>query len=128
MNRSILWTDPWEGYETRTEAEIKALRYNKGKLRYDLLPWEWKEGLTQVLQMGAEKYDDNNWRKGMSNTDIMASLERHLIEYQKGSDNDGESNLHHMLHVAWNALAIYYFDMYNFDNDNRFIEVNKNGS
>lgn len=43
------------------KKEDKGLRYNNGKLRYDLLePFALQE-LVRVFTKGAEKYEDNNW-------------------------------------------------------------------
>lgn len=39
-------------------------RYNKGKLRYDLVPVRAQEEYVKVLTSGAQKYSDNNWRMG----------------------------------------------------------------
>jgi uncharacterized HAD superfamily protein len=45
----------------------------------------------------------------MSWNSIVASLKRHLSEYEKGVDFDEETKLLHMAHVAWNAMAIVSF-------------------
>lgn len=88
----------------------QGLRYNDGKTRFDLLePWAI-EKLTEVFTMGAKKYADDNWLKGMPWSSVGASLKRHLSEYEQGEDYDKESGLLHMQHVAWNAMALlsYY--------------------
>lgn len=41
----------------------EGLRYNKGKLKYDLVhPWA-HEQMVKVLTNGANKYGDRNWEK-----------------------------------------------------------------
>lgn len=82
-------------------------RYNAGKMRIDLLPYEWIDGLGRVLTMGAAKYAPRNWEKGLSWGDTVASLERHFLAWKAGEDYDPESKLHHMIHVAWNALVLF---------------------
>lgn len=96
----------------------QGLRYNKGKLRYDLLEPYAIEQLVKVFTRGAEKYEPGNWLKGMPWMDVIASLERHLAEFKKGSDFDNETQILHMAHCAWNALAIvsYYKHRPEFDN------------
>lgn len=86
-----------------------AKTYDAGKLRFDLLPPEWEQGLAQVMTMGAAKYADRNWEKGLDWGRRYSSLRRHLNAFWAGEDFDPESGLHHLVHVAWNALAIYTF-------------------
>lgn len=88
----------------------EGLRYNKGKRRVDLVPPSLIEGVADVLDFGARKYDDNNWRKGMKWSSVMASLKRHLLAFEKGEDYDPESGLLHIDHVGCNVafLKEYY--------------------
>ena len=97
-----------------------GLRYNKNKIRFDLLEPYAIEQLAKVFTKGAEKYEPNNWLKGMPWMDVVASLKRHLNEFEQGVDFDEETNLYHMAHVAWNAMAIvsYYKHKPEFDNRN----------
>lgn len=88
----------------------QGLRYNTGKLRYDLLHPLATEGIVKVLTKGAEKYLPKNWEKGMSWMSVVASLKRHLAAFEKGEDFDPETGLLHMDHVQCNAhfLSAYY--------------------
>lgn len=87
-----------------------GLRFNQGKLRYDLLPPFAMEQYAKVMTRGAVKYPERNWEKGMSWSNVIASLKRHLAEIEKGNDYDEETGLLHSAHVAWNAMALteYY--------------------
>lgn len=63
--------------------------------------------------MGAEKYEDNGWRKRiMEDKRVLASGMRHREAYRKGQMYDEESGLHHLLHSAWNDLCLYYYDVH----------------
>lgn len=90
--------------------EEKGLRYNAGKLRWDLLHPVAQEGIVGVLTRGAEKYAPRNWEKGLSWTSTIASLKRHLAAIERGEDYDEESGLKHIDHVQCNAhfLSAYY--------------------
>ena len=92
-----------------SEQPETGARYNEGKLRYDLITPLGLEMLAEVYTYGATKYADRNWEKGLSMTQCFASLMRHAWAWMQGQDYDYESNLHHMAHVAWNALAICHF-------------------
>lgn len=90
--------------------ESKGLRYNEGKLRYDLIHPVAQEGLVKVLTKGAEKYAPRNWEKGMEWSKIIASLKRHLAAIERGEDYDKETGLLHVDHLQCNAhfLSAYY--------------------
>lgn len=91
----------------------EGLRYNEGKVRYDLLHPFAKEQLAKVFTMGAKKYAENNWQKGMPWSKVLASLHRHLEAIERGEDYDIESGLLHAAHVEWNAHALCaYYKIY----------------
>ena len=85
----------------------EAMKFDKDKPRMDLLDADAMEGLAKVLTFGAEKYAANNWRKGISNTRLIAALIRHLFAIQRGEDIDPESGLPHIDHVGccWMFLS-----------------------
>ncbi len=91
---------------SRVTPGKEASRYNSGKLRYDLIPTLAQEELALVYTAGAGKYDDNNWRKGMPYSEIIASLERHVAKFKAGSDVDPEFGIHHLSHAAWNCFTL----------------------
>ena len=88
----------------------KGIRYDQGKLRYDLVNPIAHEGMVDILTFGAQKYAARNWEKGMAWSKVIASLKRHLAEIEKGEDYDKESGRLHADHVACNAhfLSAYY--------------------
>jgi hypothetical protein len=96
-----------------------GLRYDEGKTRLDLIPAEWIEGLGQVLTMGAAKYEPRNWEQGMPYSKVYGPLLRHANKFQGGESHDPESGLHHLLHVAWNALALYTYEQRGIGEDDR---------
>lgn len=93
--------------ESKKEA---GLRFNQGKLRYDLLHPAATEGTVKILTKGSLKYAARNWEKGMSWTSVLASLKRHLAEFEKGVDFDAETGEKHIDHIACNVhfLQAYY--------------------
>lgn len=91
----------------------KALRYDGGKTRHDLLPAHALNELAKVYTMGSLKYAPNNWRNGMKWSRVFGSLERHLNAIKRGEDYDTESGLLHAAHVAWNAITLLeYYKIY----------------
>lgn len=86
-----------------------ALRYNEGKLRYDLIPPSVLRALAEVFTYGAEKYDERNWEKGLPWQSVIASAFRHMESFRNGEDFD-ESGCLHAAHVMTNfAFLIEYY-------------------
>lgn len=88
----------------------KGLRFNEGKLRYDLVPSFAQEQYVKVLTLGAKKYSERNWELGMKWSKVISSLERHIAKIKKGNDYDIESGCLHSAHAMCNAafLTEYY--------------------
>lgn len=84
-------------------------RNNKGKLRWSLVDMKTLEGLVKVLMMGAEKYSDFNWQKGLPINEVYESLMRHLVSFMDGEDNDAESGLSHLDHAMCNIYFMKWF-------------------
>jgi len=86
-----------------------GLRFNKDKIRHDLLPPFAINEVAKVLTFGATKYEPRNWEKGLSWTSTLASLKRHLNLLEQREDYDKESNMLHAAHIATNALMLLEF-------------------
>lgn len=55
---------------------------------------------------GAEKYEDNNWRRGYEWSLSYAALQRHATAFWGGEDVDPETGSHHLAAVAFHAFAM----------------------
>jgi uncharacterized HAD superfamily protein len=88
----------------------KALRYNSGKQRPDLLHPKAIEGLVGVMTEGAQTYAPRNWESGFSWTSVIASLKRHLQAFEDCVDYDLKSGKLHIDHLAANVhfLSAFY--------------------
>ena len=91
-------------------TNTRGLRFNEGKNQLDLISPLLLEEVGKILTFGAKKYGRYNYRKGMEWSKCIASLKRHLNEFEKGVDFDDESNELHISHVLVNALFLleYY--------------------
>lgn len=76
---------------------------NQGKGRPALItPF----GLTRVAkwyELGAIKYADRNWEKGMPFSRYTDSMFRHVIAWMKGDESED-----HLAAIVWNALGIMH--------------------
>lgn len=94
------------------EEKGDAMKKDAGKLRFDLLPVRSLEELARVYTIGAAKYEDNGWRKGMKYGRIFAAMLRHAYKWWKGEQLDEVDGQHHLASVAWCALALMEFDLH----------------
>lgn len=103
-----------EAMAAAAENERRAaagLRYDAGKVRLDLIPPVWIWALGQVMTKGAEKYEPNNWLKGMDWSKCVGAMDRHALKWLAGETYDPETGCHHMAMVAWNALALMTYQV-----------------
>jgi hypothetical protein len=92
------------------------------KIKPRLIDPKFKEDLSMLLTLGAEKYEENNWKLA-TKKDIPRyrdALERHLIKYDNGEIIDKDTGLPHMVCIAFNSMALHYFDIkFNNETGNR---------
>lgn len=104
---------------------IQGAKFDTGKTRYDLVTPIGLRAVADIYTMGAAKYADHNWRKGIAWSRVFAAVMRHLWAFWCGEDNDPESGLPHVAHAAWGCLALTDYmstrrefdDRYNKEND-----------
>ncbi len=86
----------------------EAIKYDKDKVRMDLIPPELLEAVGIVLTYGAKKYSQGrDWERGGFRWGrLTAALLRHLTAWMKGEDIDKESGLHHLNHAACNIAFL----------------------
>ncbi len=89
-------------------------KYDDGKLRMDLIPGQIIEGLAAVYTMGAKKYDDRNWEKGILYGKIYAAVQRHLQAWWRRDECDKESGLNHLWHAMWGCGALAFYSLFPF--------------
>lgn len=76
--------------------------------------------LARVAGMGAEKYAAYNFMKGYDWSLSFNALMRHALLFWSGEEQDPESGLNHMGHVAWMALCLVSFSERGLGNDDRY--------
>lgn len=117
---------------------ITARRYNRGKLRYDLVPREPLRDLAEVYTLGAHKYTiyrdragnlikgseipyeesgdlevvesgENNWRKGLSWSETIAAVKRHIDAFEAREDIDPDLKTKHLANAGWGIFSLLYY-------------------
>lgn len=81
-----------------------------GKLRWTLLPWIAIKEVVKVLEYGAKKYDEDNWKKVEPQKYKEAAF-RHWIAYVEGEKLDPETGYSHLAHLACDILFLLWFEV-----------------
>lgn len=88
----------------------KGVKLDDNKPRLDLVLGDFSNALWEVGKVGtfgAKKYTDKGWQEVENGIERYSNaLLRHYFKYKQGDEFDLESNLLHLSHLAWNALAI----------------------
>ena len=94
-------------------------KYDNGKLRYDLFEPDILEEIVMVLTHGAEKYDDENWKRCGSWSRYYAATMRHLQAMWMGEEIDPDSGLPHLACALTNLMFLRWFEKYAKEKDDR---------
>lgn len=94
--------------EKKTKKQEIGDHFDEGKAPIHLIPVEAILGTAHVFGMGAKKYGEYNFRKGIRHTQIINSLLRHTLAYLDGEDNDPESGKSHIYHAMANCAMLIY--------------------
>ncbi len=109
-----------DGGERRPVASSsQGVKYDSGKLRFDLLAVKPLEQIVEIYTHGAVKYEDNNWRKGLSWGRVFAATMRHLWAWWRGQDRDEDSGLSPLAHAAWGCLTLMEYERTHPEMDDR---------
>jgi hypothetical protein len=93
------------------------------------LPSWLLEGTANRLEAGSKKYSAWNWMQGDYASELMSSLERHLIAFKKGETIDPDKNMNgtdHIDGIICNALFLKHMLAEHPELDDRVIISQKN--
>jgi len=79
---------------------LTGVKYDDEKPRMHLLPPKATIEVAKVLTFGAQKYDEDNWRKleNLQNRYTSGAL-RHIFAHMDGEKLDPESGISHLAHA-----------------------------
>jgi hypothetical protein len=86
----------------------------------DLIPYEAKVAMAQVLGFGRSKYGRAQWTNGIEYSRLLSAAERHMGQFNTGQDVDSESNLNHIAHAAVNLCMLLWMVQNKPDMDDRW--------
>lgn len=107
------------------EAKVAAggHKADDGKPRFDLIPPEAMIALADLYRIGAEKYADRNWERGMTWGRMFRAMMSHAWKWWMGEEHDPVDGQHHLTSVAWCAIALYTWHVRGVGSDDRVKSV-----
>jgi len=106
---------------TGDDDDSKGIKYDGDKIRYELIPADALHEIAKLYTLGAKKYGDDNWLKGLSWRRVYGAMMRHAWAWMRGEDNDPEDGQPHMASVAWCALTLLVYSLREVGEDDRVI-------
>lgn len=101
-------------------AKKEGSKFDEGKLRFDLIPIYPLEELARVYTIGAKKYGDHNWRKGLKWSRVIRAGIGHFYSWIRGEQYDLEDGQHHLSSVAWCVFTLMQYEKDKPELDDRF--------
>lgn len=86
-----------------------GVKYDSDKLRFDLIPPIALFELAKVYTIGARKYEDRNWEKGLKYGRVFGAMMRHAWRWWLGEERDPVDGQCHLASVMWCAAALIHF-------------------
>lgn len=112
--------NPAQGDTEATTANNPVFqKFDTGKRRYDLIPYDALEEVLKCLEHGAVKYDDHNWSRGTVWSRYWSASMRHLTAWWMGESNDPESGLSHLAHAICATLFVLSYELRGIGEDDR---------
>ena len=97
-------------FDMQLARELYGRKNDIGKLRMDLITAEFMRELAKVLTLGASKYGDKNWAKGIKWGRVFGACLRHLYDWLGGEKIDPESGLSHLAHAVCNLMFLITYE------------------
>lgn len=104
---------------------MEGLKFDREKIRYELISAYAIDELAKVLTFGACKYADRNWEKGIKWSRVFGAVMRHLWAAWRGEDFDPETGLSHYAHAMCCCMFLLHYSRYRKRFDDRPIRRRK---
>jgi len=94
-------------------ATTGGRKFDGGKLEYGLLPPYALKATVDVLTLGAQKYERDNWKKVPdSKRRYFDAMQRHIWAWKEGEQNDPETGKNHLAHAMCCAMFLLERDFF----------------
>lgn len=98
------------GLDRELPPPVEGVKYDEGKARWDLLPWEPMGDVVSVMTYGSKKYAPDNWKLvPQPERRYFAAAMRHLQKHRLGETHDGDGQ-RHLACAVCDLLFLIHFE------------------
>jgi len=99
-------------YKEAFPPKITGQKYDADKLRWHLMPWDQLHQVALVMEHGANKYGEENWKLVVgAHPRYFDAAMRHIVADQASPGSvDAESGISHLAHAVCCLLFMMYFE------------------
>lgn len=92
-------------------GDLQGKKFDTNKPRMSLLPKGALNAVIRVLEFGATKYQENNWKHVPdAKTRYYDAMQRHIDAWWNGERKDQETGEHHLAHAICCGMFLMWFD------------------
>ena len=103
-----------------TPGTTPGYKHDGDKIPLNLLSTIALNKTAEVMAFGAQKYSANAWRAGMDWSRLIGAGLRHLNAFNGGEDQDPESGLSHLAHLACCIMFLLEYEETFLEGDDRY--------
>ena len=114
----VCW-EPVNSQQEKVYTHIKenvevdvGMKFDSGKPPLSRVPKVLLDEVAKVLEFGANKYEWDNWRNGISYHRVASAAMRHLTAFMDCETMDSESSLSHLSHAACCIAFLLEYEKY----------------
>lgn len=97
--------------ENLESSKTLGQKFDSAKARMSLLPKGILQKVVNVLELGAKKYQEDNWQHVTNaHTRYYDAMQRHIEAWWSGEIRDPETGEHHLAHATCCAMFLMWFD------------------
>lgn len=102
---------------------MSGIKYDRDKVRMELLSVCALQEIAKVLTVGAQKYTSHNWRQGFAWSRLHGALLRHVTAHMSGEDRDPETGYSHLAHAGCCLMFLLEHEIRGLGTDDRYRET-----
>lgn len=112
--------EEYEEYKRKHYPTNTTMKWDSDKEPLAWIPAECMQGIAKVLAYGAEKYEKDNWRRGIPMSRYISAALRHIHAWNNGEDLDPESGMSHIDHAMCGLMFVQWYIKHRPECDDRY--------
>jgi hypothetical protein len=119
LSKTTLLPPKPEALRPGDDLTKQGAKFDYGKIRWSLVPWDSVRAILNILEAGAKKYAPRNWEQGMDWSRPFDACIRHLTAWWNGEHKDPDTGYSHLWHAGCNILFLIAYELRGVGKDDR---------